>query len=212
MTLSISDLRTFLSTAEKLKSTLRHNWTTTGRQESTAEHTWRLLLLFSLVQESEHFAVDPVKMQTMLLIHDLCEVVHGDVPGFKKLASDKASEKEAAEFVFASLPIPLRERYLAILDEYDAQQSLESKLARALDRIETLLQHLEAGIEHLYKEELGAHTREYGKKEIAALGNPYVTSLYESIQGQLEPLLAQREKELATTEETPTEEVLLPLE
>lgn len=212
MQLPLSSLQSFLLTAEKLKSTLRHNWTTTGRQESTAEHTWRLLLLFSLVSESENFEVDPIKMQTMLLIHDLCEVVHGDVPGFKKQASDKASEKEAAELVFASLPIPYRHHYLSILDEYDAQQTLESKLAKALDRIETLLQHLEAGKGHLYKEELGTHTRDYGKKEIAALGNPYVTSLYESIQGQLEPLLAQREKELARKAETPTEEVLLPLE
>ncbi|MEF1325969.1 HD domain-containing protein, partial [Vibrio owensii] len=42
---------TFLREAEQLKSTLRTAWTSSGRHESTAEHTWRLCLLAMLVAE-----------------------------------------------------------------------------------------------------------------------------------------------------------------
>ena len=34
----------FIKEAEGLKSTLRTAWTAEGRQESTAEHSWRLAL------------------------------------------------------------------------------------------------------------------------------------------------------------------------
>ena len=32
----------FLNVAEKLKCELRHSWLSSGRQESVAEHTWRM--------------------------------------------------------------------------------------------------------------------------------------------------------------------------
>ena len=35
----------FIQEVEKLKSVLRTAWTSSGRQESTAEHSWRLALL-----------------------------------------------------------------------------------------------------------------------------------------------------------------------
>ena len=34
-----------MALAEQLKCNLRHSWTSSGRQESVAEHSWRLALL-----------------------------------------------------------------------------------------------------------------------------------------------------------------------
>jgi len=36
------DIIKFLNVAEKLKCELRHSWTSSMRQESVAEHSWRL--------------------------------------------------------------------------------------------------------------------------------------------------------------------------
>ena len=41
----------FLAVAEKLKCNTRHSWTSTGRHESVAEHSWRLALLEYLVRD-----------------------------------------------------------------------------------------------------------------------------------------------------------------
>ena len=42
------DVRSFLSVmhvAERLKDTTRHSYTTQGRHESVAEHSWRIALM-----------------------------------------------------------------------------------------------------------------------------------------------------------------------
>ncbi|MEI3220445.1 MAG: HD domain-containing protein [Lachnoclostridium sp.] len=47
----------FLSLAEKLKCNTRHSWTSTGRRESVAEHTFRLLVFAWLVKEKSWNAI-----------------------------------------------------------------------------------------------------------------------------------------------------------
>lgn len=39
-----------LQLAEKLKFELRHSWLSNGRQESVAEHTWRMSLMAVLIE------------------------------------------------------------------------------------------------------------------------------------------------------------------
>ena len=39
----------FLARLEKLKCNTRHSWTSSGRHESVAEHSWRLAMLAMLV-------------------------------------------------------------------------------------------------------------------------------------------------------------------
>ena len=40
-----------LAVAERLKCNMRHSWTSTGRRESVAEHSWRLALMALLVAD-----------------------------------------------------------------------------------------------------------------------------------------------------------------
>ena len=46
---NISKYISFIQEAEKLKSVLRTAWSSTGREESTAEHSWRMALLAGVV-------------------------------------------------------------------------------------------------------------------------------------------------------------------
>ena len=57
----------FLNVAEKLKCELRHSWLSSGRQESVAEHTWRFVLFFILIQDIKKYDIDIVKTIKMIL-------------------------------------------------------------------------------------------------------------------------------------------------
>lgn len=133
----------FLRRAEGLKHTLRNAWTSTGRQESAAEHTWRLCLLAMLVQP-EFPEVELGHLLQICLIHDLGEVVRGDVPAPEQArlpAGKAAAEREDLLTVLAPLAPSQRAELVALWDEYEAAATPAARLAKALDKLETILQH-----------------------------------------------------------------------
>ena len=79
--------------AERLKNVLRSARTSTGRHESTAEHTWRLALL-ALVLADEKPELDLPRVLAMCLVHDLGEAYEGDIPAVAQC--DPASKAAAA--------------------------------------------------------------------------------------------------------------------
>ena len=79
----------FLDLAEKLKCHTRHSWTSSGRQESVAEHVYRLLVFAWLVRE-EFPDYDMNRVMELALFHDMGEALTGDIPAFEK---DKEDEK-----------------------------------------------------------------------------------------------------------------------
>ena len=80
-----------MAVAERLKNNTRHSYTTTGRKESVAEHSWRLILLAYFVSD-EFKDIDLVKLMKMCLIHDLGEAFTGDIPSFLKNDDDEERE------------------------------------------------------------------------------------------------------------------------
>jgi putative hydrolase of HD superfamily len=132
----------FLRTAERLKSTPRSGWTTAGERESVAAHTWRLSLMAAVL--SDHFpGIDLARLLKICLIHDLGEALHGDVPAPRQAAeAGKAfREREDLGSVLAPLPAGLREELMALWDDYEAAGTPEARLAKGLDKLETILQH-----------------------------------------------------------------------
>ena len=81
-----------LHTAEKLKDTTRHCYTSQGRHESVAEHSWRIALM-ALWLRDEFPQADMGKVIRMCLIHDLGECFTGDIPAFDKTAADEVKEE-----------------------------------------------------------------------------------------------------------------------
>jgi len=139
-------LLAFLSLAEKLKCNLRHSWTSSGRQESVAEHSWRLCL-FSWLLRCDFPELDMNKVFLMCLFHDLGEAVTGDIPSFLKTSQHETAETEAIGGVIKMLATPLSDELASLFSEMQEQKTKEARLFKALDKLEAVLQHNEAPLE-----------------------------------------------------------------
>ena len=138
----MSQILTFLRAAESLKSTLRSAHTSSSRPESVAEHTWRLCLL-AMVLAPEFPEVDAHRLMKICLIHDLGEALQGDIPApLQNPNVDKSqSEREDLLELLSPLPELQRSEILELWEEYEQAATPEAKLAKAFDKLETLLQH-----------------------------------------------------------------------
>lgn len=131
----------FLRSAERLKNVTRTSWTSEGRHESVAEHTWRLCLM-ALVLGREFPEVDLGRLLKLCIIHDLGEAIHGDISATLQPPEGKAlQEREDLITLMAPLPADVQAELLALWEEYEAAATPEARLAKALDKLETILQH-----------------------------------------------------------------------
>ncbi|HEU4456608.1 MAG TPA: HD domain-containing protein [Longimicrobium sp.] len=138
----IAGVLDFLRAAEQLKTTYRSGWTSAGRSESVAEHTWRLCLM-SLLFADSFPNVDFARLVKICIIHDLGEAIGGDIPAIHQVPGESKAEKEREDLLQLLRPVPerLRAEITALWDEYEAAASPEAKLAKALDKLETIMQH-----------------------------------------------------------------------
>lgn len=156
----IDGILTFLRDAERLKSVTRSAWTSEGERESVAEHTWRLCLM-ALVFAPHFPEADLARLVKICIIHDLGEAIGGDIPAPQQSAGAPKAEEERRDLLrlLAPLPDELRREITELWDEYEAAQTLEAKLAKALDKIETIMQHNQgrnpAGFDYRFNLEYG---------------------------------------------------------
>ena len=119
-----------LSQAGRLKTTTRHCYTESDRKESVADHSWRIALMAMLMTGIEEYRdLDMNKVIRMCLIHDLGESFTGDIPTFEKTDADSGVEDD-------------------LLGNWvmEALETRESKLYKALDKLEALISHNESDI------------------------------------------------------------------
>ena len=135
----------FMAVMEHLKDNTRHSWTSGGRHESVAEHSWRTALMAMFMKDAFPDA-DIDKVIRMCLVHDIGEAVTGDIPTFDKTETHEDAEKQALENLINSLPEPWPGELTALFAEMEALETVEAKLYKSLDRMEAILQHNEADI------------------------------------------------------------------
>jgi putative hydrolase of HD superfamily len=138
----LEGILSFLRSAERLKTVRRSGWTSAGEQESVAEHTWRLCLMAMLLYGSDP-RVDLARLLRMCLIHDLGEAIRGDVPAPAQTGEGSKAGEERVDLLelTAPLPAPLRDEIVGLWDDYEGAASAEARVAKGLDKLETILQH-----------------------------------------------------------------------
>lgn len=135
----------FLRVMERLKDAPRHCWTTGGRRESVAEHSWRVALM-AMLMEDEFPEADIDRVIRMCLVHDIGEAITGDIPTFLKTDADRVVEGREVDALIGGLPAPWPETLGALFAEMEAQQTLESRIYKALDRMEAIQSHNESDV------------------------------------------------------------------
>ena len=166
-----------LHVAERLKDTPRHCTTTNRRTESVAEHSWRVSLMAFLLK-GEFPGADMDKVVKMCLIHDLGECFTGDIPTFVKTDGDRAVEDSLLGRWVASLPQAVSEELAALFREMDAQETLEAKIYKSLDKLESLIQHNESPLDTWSDNEYGLN-KVYAFDTVAF--SPWLTELRKEI-------------------------------
>jgi len=132
----------FLVEADRLKGVLRQTAIASGaRRENSAEHSWHLALMASVLASYAAEPADLLKVLRMLLIHDVIEIDAGDTFAFDAAANatKQAREERAADRIFGMLPPGQDAEFRALWDEFEAGATPESRFANALDRLQPLL-------------------------------------------------------------------------
>jgi len=178
----------FLREAERLKNVIRSAHTSTGRPESTAEHTWRLCLMAMLFADGLG-EVDVARLLKICIVHDLGEALHGDVPAVAQPEGGDKAAQERADLEILTRPLDPRRRaeILSLWDDYDAGASLEARLVKGLDKLETILQHNQGlnPADFDYAFNLG-----YGAKQTAV--HPLFTAIRAELDGDTRARLQAR--------------------
>jgi putative hydrolases of HD superfamily len=197
--MQLSDLEgvlDFLRASERLKSTHRSAYTSQGEQESVAEHTWRVCLM-ALVLAPEFPAIDFTRLLKICLVHDLGEAVGGDVPAPEQARRRAAGvptgkgDEERRDLMTLLEPLPpgIKGELAALWDEYEAAESPEAKLAKALDKLETIMQHTQGKNPPAFDYRFNL---DYGRDHTA--GEPLITAVRAILDAETERLAGEADK------------------
>lgn len=129
-----------LQIAERLKDATRHCYTKNGRHESVAEHSW-MMTLMAYFMKDEFPEVDMDKVVRMCIIHDLGECFTGDVPTFDKTKVHEENEEKLLYSWVRTLPENYANEMIALYEEMAERKTIESKIYKAIDGLEALIQH-----------------------------------------------------------------------
>lgn len=142
----------FLDEADRLKGVLRATSVLGGaRAENSGEHSWHLALYALVLADQAGPRVNIDRVIRMLLIHDLVEIDTGDVPihadnGQAHGSADVlAAERAAADRIFGLLPADIGAALRALWEEFEAAETPDAVFAKALDRLQPVMQNMAAG-------------------------------------------------------------------
>ena len=138
----------FLQEIDRLKTILRASPIGDGsRHENSAEHSWHIAMYALVLAEQAGPGVRIDRVLRMLMLHDIVEIDAGDTPihGTFDAALQAAKERAAADRIFGLLPADQSAAFRALWDEFEAAETADAVFAKAIDRVQPLLQNLASG-------------------------------------------------------------------
>ena len=139
----------FITEIGRLKGVLRQTMLAgPGRRENSAEHSWHLAVMAQALAEHAPPGTDIGRVTAMVLVHDLVEIDAGDLFVYADAAQQarqEEAERAAADRIFALLPPDQAGRLRGLWDEFEERRTPEARFARALDRLQPMLENLKVG-------------------------------------------------------------------
>ena len=127
-----------------LKKVIRYDQdrTETDSTESVAEHVYGMHILaqYFLPFEDQKGDLDKARIYEMITLHDIDEIETGDVLGYTKTPEIRAMELNSMKLTIEKSPIHMQEAMKALAEEYEGRETIEAKFAKAIDKIEPLVQ------------------------------------------------------------------------
>lgn len=152
------------------------------RNENDAEHSWHLAMMALVLSEYSDAEVDLLKVIKMVLIHDIVEIDAGDTFIYDPNKNHENTEEElkSAQRIFGLLPEKQAAEFIEIWTEFEEGVSEEAKFARAMDRLEPLLQNT-SNDGGTWKEFGVRYQQVYDKKKIIQEGSKELWSYAEQL-------------------------------
>lgn len=117
---------------------IRHN---IPEPESVADHSFRTAFIAMML--GDVLKVDTLKLIKMALIHDLGEVIAGDITPYDGIVREEKRRKEEEGLRQLLEGVPNGNEYIALWKEYEEQKSEEGIILKNIDKLEMAVQALE---------------------------------------------------------------------
>lgn len=138
-------IRNLLLELDKLKSVHRRAYLSDGsRNENSAEHSWHLAVALIALKEFIPESVDIDHAIKMALMHDICEIGAGDLSVYDPERADQTRSEEEYLAFFALRYGNFGNSAAALWQEYENQQTPESKWVKVVDRLLPFLLNIAA--------------------------------------------------------------------
>lgn len=133
----------FFTIAEKLECEYRTTRMSDGMCQSVASHSWNMCIMAIALRPYLKTPVNMERVMKMCALHDLPEAITHDIP-LHRQNPDVMTEKHERESdaINKILGLLNDDEIKNALSEYEERKSPESKLVKALDRLDTAVQHL----------------------------------------------------------------------
>ena len=169
----------FYLLATKLKYKLRSGWDEThwnvdaDRLESIAEHVYGTCILAMSLNSEFQLDMNMEKVLKMLTIHEIGEVLIGDITPFDKMTPEQKekSEHKAMKDVLGDLND--KEEFINLLIEFDEHKTKEAKFAFLCDK-------MEADIQAKVYQDMGCQRDLDNQENNVAFKNPKIKEMIEN--------------------------------
>ena len=147
-----------------LKQLPRTGWVRSNVEhpESVAAHSWGMAILALRLAPKE---LDLIKLLSMCLVHDLPEIIVGDLTPYDNTTNKAEMERNAMK--------QLAPEWLELFEEYEVGESEEAKFVKQIDKLDMGLQAI------LYQNEQGLDLAEFLASAKAKILDPDLLRILE---------------------------------
>jgi putative hydrolase of HD superfamily len=167
----------FLHEIGYLKRLPRTGWFMVGveQPESVAEHSYRTAIIGMILATMQ--GADAGQTAMLCLLHDSPETRIGDIPSVGRAYVSTVKAEAVSSHQTAEMPDVLSTMVQGLVQDYEADDSIEAQLAHDADKIETLLQAREYQAQGQY------NTEAWQNSSIASLKTDAGKTLAQATQG-----------------------------